>query len=200
MNKMITIGREFGSGGRELGRRIADTLQIAYYDQEIITELVKRTNQTEEYIRQVENSNFIPLLPVTTGRTFSSQFYQAMEPNQAVFLEQSDLIKELAEKSDCVIVGRCADYILREKKPVRLFVYADMNFKLDRCREKKEPVEELADMELRKKILAIDRQRARYYQFHTGQTWGEKSAYDICINMTSLNMKDMAAAIAKIFC
>lgn len=200
MNQMITIGREFGSGGRELGRRIADTLQIAYYDQEIITELAKRTNRTEEYIRQVENSNFIPLLPITTGRTFSSQFYQAMEPNQTAFLEQSNLIKELAEKSDCVIVGRCADYILREENPVRLFVYADMDFKLARCREKKEPVEELTDAELRKKILAIDRQRARYYQFHTGQTWGEKSVYDICINMTSLNIKDMAAAIAKIFC
>lgn len=81
MHKIITIGREFGSGGRELGRRIADTLGIAYYDQEIITELAKRTNRTEEYIWQVEESSLVPLLPITTGRTFSSQFYLAMELN-----------------------------------------------------------------------------------------------------------------------
>ena len=86
MNKIITISREFGSGGRELGRHIADTLKIAYYDQEIISELSKRTNLTENYIRQVEENKFIPLLPITTGRTFSSQFYQAMEPDQTAFL------------------------------------------------------------------------------------------------------------------
>lgn len=196
MHKIITIGREFGSGGRELGKRIADTLQIAYYDQEIITELAKRTNQTEEYIRQLEESNFIPLLPITIGRTFSSQFYQAMEPNQAVFIEQSKMIKEMAEKSDCVIVGRCADYILRDKNPLRIFVYADMDFKLARCRQKGEPTETKNDAELKRKMNAIDRQRAQYYQCHTGRTWGEKSGYDLCINMTSLEIKNVAAAIA----
>lgn len=200
MNRIITISREFGSGGRELGRRIADALQIAYYDQEIISELAKRTNLTESYLRQVEESNLIPLLPITIGRTFSSQFYQAMEPNQTAFLEQSDIIKEMAEKTDCVIVGRCADYVLQEKNPLRLFVYADTDFKLARCRKKGEPTEELTDAELKKKINAIDKQRARYYQFHTGRIWGEKQVYDLCINMTSLEMKDMAAAIAKIFC
>ena len=196
MHKIITIGREFGSGGRELGKRIADTLQIAYYDQEIITELAKRTNQTEEYIRQLEESNFIPLLPITIGRTFSSQFYQAMEPNQAVFIEQSKMIKEMAEKSDCVIVRRCADYILRDKNPLRIFVYADMDFKLARCRQKGEPTETKNDAELKRKMNAIDRQRAQYYQCHTGRTWGEKSGYDLCINMTSLEIKNVAAAIA----
>ena len=196
MHKIITIGREFGSGGRELGKRIADTLQIAYYDQEIITELAKRTNQTEEYIRQLEESNFIPLLPITIGRTFSSQFYQAMEPNQAVFIEQSKMIKEMAEKSDCVIVGRCADYILRDKNPLRIFVYADMDFKLARCRQKGEPTETKNDAEVKRKMNAIDRQRAQYYQCHTGRTWGEKSGYDLCINMTSLEIKNVAAAIA----
>ena len=196
MHKIITIGREFGSGGRELGKRIADTLQIAYYDQEIITELAKRTNQTEEYIRQLEESNFIPLLPITIGRTFSSQFYQAMEPNQAVFIEQSKMIKEMAEKSDCVIVGRCADYILRDKNPLRIFVYADMDFKLARCRQTGEPTETNNDAELKRKMNAIDRQRAQYYQCHTGRTWGEKSGYDLCINMTSLEIKNVAAAIA----
>lgn len=198
MHKIITIGREFGSGGRELGRRIADTLQIAYYDHEIITELAKRTNQTEGYIRQLEDSNFIPLLPITIGRTFSSQFYQAMEPNQTVFIEQSKIIKEMAEKSDCVIVGRCADYILRDKNPLRIFVYAEADFKLVRCRQKGESTETKNDAELKKRMNAIDRQRARYYQFHTGRTWGEKIFYDLCINTTQADIKSMAIAIADV--
>ena len=119
-----------------------------------------------------------------------------MEPNQAVFIEQSKMIKEMAEKSDCVIVGRCADYILRDKNPLRIFVYADMDFKLARCRQKGEPTETKNDAELKRKMNAIDRQRAQYYQCHTGRTWGEKSGYDLCINMTSLEIKNVAAAIA----
>ena len=145
MNKIITISREFGSGGRELGRRIADMLQIAYYDQEIVNELAKRTNYTETYLHQMEDSNLIPLLPITIGRTFSSQFYQAVEPNQSTFAKQTKIIKEMAEKSDCVIVGRCADYFLNDKKPLRIFVYADMAFKITRCLEKGEVPADLTD-------------------------------------------------------
>ena len=199
MNKIITISREFGSGGRELGRYIADTLKTAYYDQEIISELSKRTNLTENYIRQVEENKFIPLLPITTGITFSSQFYQAMEPDQTAFLEQSKMIREMADKTDCVIVGRCADYILQERSPLRLFVYADTDFKLARCREKEQSMEGETDAEMRRKINVIDRQRARYYQFHTGRTWGDTSNYDLCINTTSLDIKSVTAAIVRLF-
>ena len=197
MNKIITISREFGSGGRELGRRIADMLQIDYYDQEIINELAKRTSYTKGYLEQIEESNFIPLLPITIGRTFSSQFYQAMEPNQSAFLKQNTIIKEMAEKSDCVIVGRCADYLLSDKKPLRIFVYADMAFKIARCLKKSELTERLTDDELRQKIKSIDKHRAKYYQFHTGQTWGEKSFYDLCINTTSIEIKDISATVTN---
>lgn len=201
MSRVITISREFGSGGRELGRRIADLLQIAYYDQEIVAELSKRTNLTESYLHQIENSNngLIPLLPITIGRTFSSQFYQATELTQSVFIEQSKIIKELAEKTDCVIVGRCADYLLRDKKPFRIFVYADMGFKTARCLEKGEVTEKLTDFELKQRIKAIDKHRAKYYQFHTGQTWGEKSFYDLCINTTFTEIKKLSAVVVKMF-
>lgn len=198
MNKIITISREFGSGGRELGRRIANVLQIAYYDQEIINELAKRTSYTKEYLEQIEESKFIPLLPITVGRTFSSQFYQAMEPNQSAFLKQNTIIKEMAEKSDCVIVGRCADYFLSDKKPLRIFVYADMAAKVARCLKKGELTEHLTDDELMQKIKSIDKYRAKYYQFHTGQAWGEKSFYDLCINTTSLDIKGISATVANL--
>lgn len=198
MNKIITISREFGSGGRELGRRIADILQIAYYDQQIVNELAQKTDFTEKYIRQIEESNLIPLLPITIGRTFSSQFYQVMETNQSTFITQSNIIKEMAEKSDCVIVGRCADYLLRDKNPLRIFTYADKGFKMARCREKGEVACDLSERELIQKVNSIDKQRARYYQFHTGQTWGEKAVYDLCINTTSLEIKRLSTAIVKL--
>ena len=94
MNRIITIGREFGSGGRELGLRLSQRLGIAYYDQEIISEISRRTELSEQYV------------------------------------------KKMAEKSDCVIVGRCADDILREMNPLRIFVYGDMETKLERCRKR----------------------------------------------------------------
>ena len=126
MNKIITIGREFGSGGRELGRRLAEKLKIAYYDQEIVMEIVKRTELAEEYVRGIEENQPLALLPITIGRTFTLQLGSIVEQHQSVFLEQSKIIRELAEKSDCVIVSRCADYLLRKNAPFRLFIYVDI--------------------------------------------------------------------------
>ena len=126
MNRIITISREFGSGGREIGRRLAEKMGIAYYDQEIITELINRTDFAEEYIRHMEEEAPIPLLPITTARTFGLPVNYVVEQNLKFYMQESKVIQEMAEKSDCVIVGRCADYILREMNPVRLFIYADM--------------------------------------------------------------------------
>lgn len=196
MSRIITIGREFGSGGREVGRRLAEKLNIAYYDYEIVLELAKRTHFTEEYIRQIEESPSIPLLPITIGRTFSPQLYPMVEQNHSVYIEQSNIIREMAGKSDCVIVGRCADSILRSKLPLRLFVYASMDFKIARCREKGGNSECLTDRELKQQILSIDKRRSKYYQLHTDQTWGNKSNYDLCINTTFVNIKDIVCSIA----
>lgn len=150
MNRIITIGREFGSGGRELGRRLAEKLQIAYYDQEIITEISKRTELSEQYVQQVVEHHPISSFPIHIGRSFQ---YPAMNPvmqqQQSIYMEQSRMIRELAEKSDCVIVGRCADYILSALQPFRIFVYADMDSKIRRCMEKGEEQEPLTERELK---------------------------------------------------
>ena len=124
MGKIITIGREFGSGGREVGKRLSDELGIAYYDNEIITEIAKRTELAEGYVQHVMENGPTALMPITIGRTFYMGADPVMEQNNAIYREQSLLVQELAEKSDCVIVGRSADYILRDKKPLRLFIYA----------------------------------------------------------------------------
>ena len=136
MGKIITIGREFGSGGREVGKRLSDELGIAYYDNEIITEIAKRTELAEGYVQHVMENGPTALMPITIGRTFYMGADPVMEQNNAIYREQSLLVQELAEKSDCVIVGRSADYILRDKKPLRLFIYADMESRMERCRKR----------------------------------------------------------------
>ena len=126
MGKIITIGREFGSGGREVGKRLSDELGIAYYDNEIITEIAKRTELAEGYVQHVMENGPTALMPITIRRTFYMGADPVMEQNNAIYREQSLLVQELAEKSDCVIVGRSADYILRDKKaaaPVYLCRY-----------------------------------------------------------------------------
>ena len=139
MGKIITIGREFGSGGREVGKRLSDELGIAYYDNEIITEIAKRTELAEGYVQHVMENGPTALMPITIGRTFYMGADPVMEQNNAIYREQSLLVQELAEKSDCVIVGRSADYILRDKKPLRLFIYADMESRMERCRHLEAP-------------------------------------------------------------
>ena len=151
MNRIITVGREFGSGGREIGRKIAQELGIAYYDHEIVTELIRRTNLAEEYIRSIEEKNPVPVFAVTTGRTFLSISNPLADQQVSILSEEGRIIQDMAEKSDCVIVGRRADYILRDKKPLRL------------CREWEHFGEEITDKALRQKIQSVDKERAKYY-------------------------------------
>lgn len=199
-NKIITIGREFGSGGRELGRLIAERLNYAYYDREIISEIAKRTSLSEKYIQNIAEHKPVIPFPIHTGRTF-----WAVIPDygQEIQKEQHDIIREIASKSDCVIVGRGADYVLRELKPFRLFVYSDIESKIRRCRENGgsdyENGESMTEKELRKRIEQINKARADYYEFYTGQRWGDKSNYDLCINTTNItDITKLSEAVTKI--
>ena len=182
MSKIITIGRQFGSGGREIGKRLAEELGIAYYDNEIVNAIVKHSNLAEEYVNQVLENKIINYFPITVSHTFSVVQYSHINYTNQIYEAQNEAIKELAERSDCVIVGRCADYILREKNPFRIFVYADMESKTARCIEKGEAGEDFSEKALRRKIRNIDRRRAGYYEFFTGLKWGDKENYDLCIN------------------
>lgn len=199
MGKIITIGREFGSGGRELGRRFAEELNIEYYDKEIITEIAEHTSLSEQYVSQVLERKPHALYPIATGQTFTSfnQYYSTQL--QSVFRAQSDIINKLADKSDCVIIGRCADYILRDKKPYRIFVYADMASRIARCRGRMSAEENLTDKQLKKKILKIDKDRAEFYGYFTGNKWGERGNYDLCVNTTNTEIKEIVPLIAKMF-
>lgn len=205
MSRIITIGRQFGSGGRELGRRLAEQLKIPYYDQEIVKEIADRTLVPESYVEQIIEQRKIVAFPIHIARSFqlATDFQIATNPgieeSAAIFSQQSKIIREMAEKSDCIIVGRCADYILRECNPYRIFVYADMESRIKRCREYAAKNENLNDKELEKHILTIDKNRASYYNFHTGQKWGEPLNYDLCINTSKTSIEEIVPILAKLF-
>lgn len=197
MNRVITISREFGSGGREIGKRLSDELGIAYYDNEIVKQIAKKTKLAEAYVQQIVEKSPMVFFPITIGQTFYVGNDPNMEMSNAVYAEQEKLLRELAEKSSCVIVGRCADYILRDYSPFRLFVYADMEFKLARCREKAPEGEHLTDKELTKQIKSVDSERAKYYQFITGNNWGDILNYDLCVNTGKAPISTIVSGIAK---
>jgi len=194
MNKVITIGREFGSGGRELGRRLAEKLGFAYYDNEIITEIAKRTSLSEEYVRQVAEKRPVSPYPIHIATSFFHAPDPAFKQSLAVFSEQHKLIRELSEKSDCVIVGRCADYILRDENPFRIFVYADKESKLKRCMSRAGAENKLSEKEMKRKMAEIDRGRADYYAFFSDKKWGDRETYDLLINTSGKCIKQVADA------
>ena len=180
MSKIITIGREFGSGGRELGRRLSEKLGYAYYDQEIITEIAKRTALSEEYVQQIIERKPITSFPIHVGHSFYPVTNPMFQQSLNVYAEQHKLLQEMAAKSDCIIVGRCADYILRDEKPFRVFVYADVDSKLDRCMKRK---------------ASIDKGRAKYYEFYSDRKWGARENYDLMVNTSGQNIKVVTQAV-----
>lgn len=199
MNKVITIGREFGSGGREFGRLLAEKLGYEYYDKEIITEIAKKTSLSETYVKQIVEQTPHSLFPITTGNAFAYYGNNHLYNVQSIFREQTNVITEMAKKSDCVIVGRCADYILEDLNPFKIFIYADEKSKIVRCLKKVDEPESVNVKKLKKQIKNIDKNRARYYSFYTGKKWGDKLNYDICINTSDIEIGEAVSVIEKLF-
>lgn len=194
---IITISREFGSGGRELGKRLAEALGYAYYDREILTLLAEQTALDEAYLAHtLEESAPSALFPITIGQTFSVLPNYQAEYSTQLLQKQTALIKELATKSDCVIVGRNADIILREQDPLRLFVHADMEARIARCRRREMSGEDFTDKEYEKKIRQVDKNRAKTHGILATYDWGDRRGYDLCINTTHVTVRDIIPALA----
>lgn len=190
---IVTVSREFGSGGRELGKRLADALGFAYYDTEIITEIAKETNLNEEYIASMIEKGFNGF-NFHFGRTFSTQYNQiAVE----VLTAQHNIIKKIAEQKNCVIVGRGADIILAERKPLKLFVFSDTEAKIRRCREKRPEDSNLSDKELTDRFSQIDMGRKKLHEQLSPSVWGDSRCYHLCINTSKLLIKDIIPAVAE---
>lgn len=193
--KVITVGREFGSGGREFGKRLAEELGFAYYDDEILTAIAQHSGLAQSYVRSVVEQSSFQSYPITYGKTF---FFNDLSTDNRwkIIQSQNEVLKELAEKSDCVFVGRCADVILDKMNPLKIFVYADMDSKLTRCKAKAPEGENLTDKELIRKIKETEKKRERYYRAFTDRPWGAKENYHLCINTTGKEIRDLVPSAA----
>ena len=195
MNKIITISREFGSGGREIAKRLADELGYAYYDSEIIKLLAKETNMSEEYIKNISEKGVYPY-----AFQFAKSFamYSTMQNTQTdILVKQANILKEIAKKTDAIIVGRGANTILKEYKPMNIFVYADLESKIARCRQKAKKDENLTDKELEKKIKNIDKNRKAFNSLISNAEWGSKENYNLCINTSNIEIKSIIPSLAR---
>ena len=195
--RIITISREFGSGGREVGKRLADELGFAYYDREIITEIAKESNLDENYVESVLDRGLPKGFTVTFGRTFSIPDPR-IEDFTKLRLAQQNFIRNLAKKGeDFVIVGRAADVILADYNPLNIFVYADMDSKIDRCIERIGEDEEYTEREMARMIKKVDSSRAVYHRLLSDREWGDKISYDLMVNTTYLDIKSLVPSIAQ---
>ena len=195
--RIITVSREFGSGGREVGKRLADRLGVAYYDREIITAVAEKSGLAEEYIASISERGVDAYYPITFGHTFAHSS-ALLDPQMEVMAQQNKLLKSLAKKGDCVIVGRCADVVLQGESPFNLFVYADLASKLARCRARQSEDESLSDGELKRRIARVDKDRARYRSLLTDTRWGDRSAYHLCVNTTGWEMHALVDALTPL--
>ena len=190
MARIITISREFGSGGRELGKRLSEALGIPCYDHQIIEMVAKEYGFDQNYVAHMSENDLRAAYPSTIARGFVAPNY-ALQQSVQIAAAQHKLIRSLAEKGDCVIVGRCADTILEDMHPLNLFVYADQKSKVDRCIARAGEKEELTVKEILKKMKQIDKSRAEYRRTFGDGTWGRKENYHLCVNTSGKEIKSL---------
>lgn len=181
MNKVITISREFGSGGRELGVKLAGRLEIPFYDKELISLAVDDSGLTEEAFYHYDE-HMPELLDRSRYTPFSSVYEIPM--SDQIFLIQSKVIRKLAEKGPCVIVGRCADMVLEDS--LNLFLFSRFKNRVNRLRELGTGIDQ-DHIELR--IRELDRKRKDYYQYYTGNTWGKAQNYHLSLDSGEIGME-----------
>lgn len=194
--KIITISREFGSGGRELGKRLADYLGVPCYDHEIIDMVAEKYSYDKNYVSLISEKDIRVFYPSTIGQRFLTPSYTSQQ-SVKVTLAQHEIIKQLAEQGDCVIVGRCADVVCRSMNPLNIFVYADKLSKLARCQERMRENENFSEKELTKKMKQIDKERAAYRQLFTETDWGRKETYHLCVNTSGKEIKSLVPALGE---
>lgn len=191
--RLITISREFGSGGKEFGSLLAKELGLSYYDREIITKVAEETQLDEDYIEAVTEKKKAAhlLLPFEN--------YTGVDPYETIVLQaQRKVLLDIAAKDeDCVIIGRSAEVILQDYAPFMIFVYADIGARAARIRERDEEAAAMKEKELLKQIRKVDKVRAGYYGLVSGDDWGDKENYDLCINTTGKDLRKLVAPIAE---
>ena len=195
-NTIITIGREYGSAGREIGYKVAEAFDIKLYDKEMLARAAKESGICEEIFQSHDekptNSFLYSLVMDTYSMGYSGNSYTDMPINHKVFLAQFDAIKKIADEGPCILVGRCADYAL-ESYPnvVSVFIHADMQSRIRRIAR----LYDLTDAKAKDLIVKTDRKRASYYNYYTNKKWSDAESYELCLTSSELGIEGTAQAI-----
>lgn len=195
--RIITISREFGSGGRELGKLLAEILNFDYYDSEIVSAVAKSSGLDADYVENMLANQAWQSFPITFQGTLNSAMY-VQSNSVSLLLKQKEVIEEIAKLGkDFVIVGRNADLILQAYKPFKIFVCAEMGSKLRRCMERQAESENLSEKELLRQMKRIDKIRANARVVISELEWGQRDAYHLTVNTSGWDMKELAPAVAE---
>lgn len=197
-NTIITIGRQFASGGHDIGEMIAKDLGIKIYDKEMLARAAKESGICEEIFETHDekptNSFLYSLVMDTYSMGYTGSTYTDMPINHKVFLAQFDAIKKMAEEGPCVLVGRCADYALENyDNVVSVFIRADLNDRIRRVAKHYD----LPDNKAKDMIVKTDKKRASYYNYYTNKRWGDTDSYELCVSSSDLGIEGTAKMIEK---
>ncbi len=197
-NTIITIAREYGSAGREIGYKIAKDFGIKLYDKEMLARAAKESGICEEIFESHDekptNSFLYSLVMDTYSMGYNGNAYTDMPINHKVFLAQFDAIKKIADEGPCILVGRCADYALESyKNVVSVFIHADLDARIRRIAR----IYDLTDAKAKDIILKTDKQRSSYYNYYTNKKWSEADSYELCLNSAQLGVDGTAELIEK---
>ncbi len=188
-NTIITIGRQFGSGGREVGKKLAESLNIPFYDRDLIALAAEKSGYNPEILEEADEKASNIFLQSFTATSFASGSRVSLPTeislNDKLFFAQADIIKSLADKGSCVLVGRCADYILRERKEcVNIFIHADINVRIERVAR----LYNLTPAAAKNIIHKTDKKRAGYYNYYSNKEWSDVKSYDLSVNSVALGI------------
>ena len=188
-NTIITIARQYGSGGHDIGKKLSEELKIPFYDKELLERAAKDSGFCQEifenYDEKPTNSFLYSLVMDTYSMGYSTAAFAEMPLNHKIFLAQFNAIKDIAKEGPCVIVGRCADYALADfPNVVNVYLYADMQSRIARIARR----HDVTDSKAKDLIQKTDKGRASYYNYYTNKKWGEATGYDLCLNTASLGI------------
>ena len=199
MTRVITIGRQYGSAGHDIGQMVAEALGYKFYDKELVEIAAKKSNISKEAVDDIDEkatSSF--LYSLASGnyslRGITGPLYYEMPLNDKLFIAQSQVIKDVAGRDNCVIVGRCADFVVDDANNVDLlyvFIYAVQDFRIRRVKE----TFNITERQAKDRVIKTDKQRRIYYSYYSNRDWGSMSNYDMCLNTCKLGIKTAANII-----
>ena len=188
-NTIITIGRQYGSGGHDIGKQLAEELNVPFYDKALLERAAKDSGLCQEIFENHDekptNSFLYSLVMDTYSLGYTTSSFSEMPLNHKIFLAQFDAIKNIAKEGPCVIVGRCADYALADfPNVVNVFLHADMQDRVVRIARR----HDLTDAKAKDLIVKTDKRRASYYNYYTSKKWGDAAGYDLSLNTATLGI------------